>query len=121
MPSVAWSESPGTHTCHQTGPWLLAQQCSLAITTYNIQGANWTRLPPAPLSNCTQASLNIAEGRDKISSHFQNTLKLCDAIYLILGKSHRFSHQFSKHPSSSLDQTGGVSTEKGTISHAGFS
>ena len=72
----------GAHTCHQRRAWLLAQQCSLAITTHSVQAAKWARLPSAPLSNCTQASLNIAEGRDKITSHFQNTSKLCDVITL---------------------------------------
>lgn len=75
MPFVTWSESPGSpHFSDESVAFSLAMQ----LGHYNTQSPRG--LPPALLSNCTQASLNIAESRDKISSHFQNTSKLCDEV-----------------------------------------
>lgn len=75
---VTWSKSPEDSYLPSERSWAL---CSVALLVHcNIPGAKWARLPLTPLPIRTQASQNIAESRDKISHHFQNTLKLCDVI-----------------------------------------
>lgn len=110
---VTWSQSPGSSHLSSGGSQAFSQAEKLGHQTDNIHGAKRARAQPAPLSNCTQASQNIAEGRDKISSHFQKHHALMRSLF---GK----SHWFSKHPPSSLDQAGRTSMEKAINSHADF-
>lgn len=60
---VTWSQSPGSSHLSSGGSLAFSWTGQLGHQTDNGHGAKRARPPPAPLSNCTQASQNIAEAR----------------------------------------------------------